>query len=198
AVGEGRDFRAFDVAFGRVLGPGGPISHADLQRFTAFRLQVTPPPNPNRALDNTLTADQQAGHDLYFGRNTDVVENCNGCHALNPTAGFFGTDGFMSIEGEPQEFKIPHLRNAYEKVGMFGMPKVAFFRDGNAASLGPQVRGFGFLHDGSVDTLFRFHGANVFRVNDTERAELEQFVLAFDSNLAAIDGQKLSITSKHG
>src|SRR5207249_3815272 len=78
---------------------------------------------------------------------------------------------------------IPHLRNAYQKVGMFGMPKVAFFRDGDAASLGRQLRGFGFLHDGSVDTLFRFHGANVFGVNDTERADLEQFVLAFDSNL---------------
>src|SRR5438093_932556 len=78
---------------------------------------------------------------------------------------------------------------------MFGMPKVAFFRDGDAASLGRQVRGFGFLHDGSVDTLFRFHGANVFGVNDTERAELEQFVLACDSNLAPIVGQQITLTS---
>jgi len=197
AFDEDADFKRFIVAFDGLLGRGGPISNADMQRFTDFILQVTYPPNPNRALDNTLTANQQAGHDLYFGRNTDVVENCNGCHALNPTAGFFGTDGFMSIEGEPQEFKIPHLRNAYEKVGMFGMPKVAFFRDGNAASLGPQVRGFGFLHDGSVDTLFRFHGATVFGVNDTERAQLEQFVLAFDSNLAPIVGQQITLTSSN-
>src|SRR5437667_381095 len=197
AFDEDADFKRFIVAFDGLLGRGGPISNADMQRFTDFILQVTYPPNPNRALDNTLTANQQAGHDLYFGRNTDVVENCNGCHALNPTAGFFGTDGFMSIEGEPQEFKIPHLRNAYEKVGMFGMPKVAFFRDGNAASLGPQVRGFGFLHDGSVDTLFRFHGSTVFGVNDTERAQLEQFVLAFDSNLAPIVGQQITLTSSN-
>jgi hypothetical protein len=27
---------------------------------------------------------------------------------------------------------------------------------------GDQVRGFGFIHDGSVDTVFRFHGATVF------------------------------------
>ena len=195
AFDEDADFKRFIVAFDGLLGRGGPISSTDMQRFTDFILQVTHPPNPNRALDNSLTADQQAGHDLYFGRTTDIVENCNGCHALNPSSGFFGTDGFMSIEGEPQEFKIPHLRNAYQKVGMFGMPKVAFFRDGDAASLGRQVRGFGFLHDGSVDTLFRFHGANVFGVNDTERAELEQFVLAFDSNLAPIVGQQITLTS---
>jgi len=134
--------------------------------------------------------------DVYLSvASNPIIENCNGCHALNPSAGFFGTDGLMSIEGEPQEFKIPHLRNAYQKVGMFGMPKVAFFRDGDTTSLGAQVRGFGFLHDGSVDTLFRFHGAGVFSINDTERAQLEQFVLAFDSNLAPIVGQQITLTS---
>src|SRR5437899_10946396 len=78
---------------------------------------------------------------------------------------------------------------------MFGMPKLAFSRDGDTTSLGTQVRGFGFLHDGSVDTLFRFHGAGVFSINDTERSQLEQFVLAFDSNLAPIVGQQITLTS---
>ena len=32
-----------------------------------------------------LTAQQQAGRDLYFGRATDVVTNCNGCHTLDPS-----------------------------------------------------------------------------------------------------------------
>jgi len=30
------------------------------------------------------------------------------------------------------------------------------------AYMGPQLRGFGFMHDGAVDTLHRFHGAAVF------------------------------------
>ncbi len=42
-------------------------------------------------------------------------------------------------------FKVAHLRNVYQKVGMFGFPS-------DAVSLGPQVRGVGFLHDGSIDT----------------------------------------------
>jgi YVTN family beta-propeller protein len=186
-------FKRFIVAFAGLLGRDSPITDADMQRFTDFILQVTYPPNPNRDLANGLTPPQQAGHDLFFGRATDVVNNCDGCHQLNTTSGFFGGNGFSSIEGEPQEFKIPHLRNAYQKVGMFGMPKVPFFRDGDTTSLGDQVRGFGFLHDGSVDTLFRFHGATVFSIDDTERANLEQFVLAFDSNLAPIVGQQITL-----
>jgi YVTN family beta-propeller protein len=198
AFDEDAAFKRFIVAFDGLLGRGGAISSADMQRFTDFVLQVTYPPNPIRNLDNSLRPAEQLGRNLYFGRITDVVANCNGCHVLDPAAGFFGGDGQMSIEGEPQEFKIPHLRNMYQKVGMFGMPRVPFFRDGDATSLGPQVRGFGFLHDGSVDTLFRFHGAGVFSVNDAERAQLEAFMLAFDSNLAPIVGQQITLTATNG
>ena len=88
---------------------------------------------------------------------------------LDPAAGFFGTDGRSSIEGETQVFKIPHLRNLYQKVGMFGMPAVPFFKPGDNGNKGDQVRGFGFLHDGSVDTLFRFHSAIAFSLGDTEQ-----------------------------
>src|SRR5207247_9192131 len=62
-------------------------------------------------------------------------------------------------------------------------------------------RGFGFLHDGSVDTLFRFHNATVFNTGfnpsgaDTTRRQVEQFVLAFDSNLAPIVGQQITLTN---
>src|SRR3989442_14537237 len=46
---------------------------------------------------------------------------------------------------------------------MFGMPALnSAINAGNNGNQGPQVRGFGFLHDGSVDTLFRFHNATVF------------------------------------
>src|SRR5262249_7040341 len=137
----------------------------------------------------------------------------NGCHVLNPAAGFFGTDGFSSFENEPQLFKIPHLRNAYQKIGMFGMPAIPFLNAGDNGNKGAQVRGFGFLHDGSLDTLSRFHNAIVFNVfppgfpiqnpggfppgpdGDTQRRQVEQFILAFDSNLAPIVGQQTTLTS---
>ena len=58
--------------------------------------------------------------------------------------------------------KIPHLRNLYQKVGMFGLPDTPFVFSGDNGHQGPQVHGFGYLHDGSVDTVFRFHRATLF------------------------------------
>jgi YVTN family beta-propeller protein len=197
ALDEDGAFKKFNVAFNGLLGRSGPLTTTEMQAFTDFILQETYPPNPIRALDNQLVGDQIAGHNLYVGRVTDTVFNCNGCHVLNPAAGFFGSDGFTSFENEPQMFKIPHLRNAYQKVGMFGMPQVQFLTGGNNGPQGPQVRGFGFLHDGSVDTLFRFHGATVFSINTTERQQLEEFVLAYDSNMAPIVGQQVTLTNNN-
>ncbi len=57
------------------------------------------------------------------------------------------------------------------------------------------MRGFGFLHDGSVDTTFRFHRANVFSNTVADAQNLEQFMLQFDSNLAPIVGQQVTLTS---
>jgi hypothetical protein len=78
---------------------------------------------------------------------------------------------------------------------MFGMPAVPLLQSGPTTNQGDQVRGFGFLHDGSIDTLFRFHGSGVFSLNDTEQRQLEAFMLAFDSNLAPIVGQSITLTS---
>jgi len=194
-LNENAAFNKFIVAFDGLLGRGAPISASDMQAFADFTLQVTYPPNPNRALDDSLTVAQQAGSDVFFGPITDVVHDCNGCHVVDPAAGFFGTAGKSTIEGEPQEFKVPHLRNLYQKVGMFGMAAVPFFRIGDNGNKGDQVRGFGFFHDGSVDTLFRFHGANAFSFGATEAANIEQFMLASDTNLKPIVGQQVTLGS---
>src|SRR5262249_9489888 len=93
--------------------------------------------------------------------------------------------GFGTFEGETQMFKVAHLRNAYQKVGMF-------------AQAGNQIRGFGYLHDGSVDTVQTFLGAGVFTLTGTERSQLQRFVLAFDSNVAPIVGQQVTLTSAGG
>src|SRR6266478_1587157 len=199
---ENGAFLKFIVAFDGLVGKTGSISSTEMQQFADFILQVTYPPNPIRHLDNSLTSDQQAGRNFYFNITSDTVQTCNGCHHLDPSLGFFGTDGFSSFEAETQDFKIPHLRNAYQKVGMFGMPALnSAINAGNNGNQGPQVRGFGFLHDGSVDTLFRFHNATVFNGGfdpnggDTTRRQVEQFVLAFDSNFAPIVGQQITLTS---
>ena len=217
-------FRNFIVAFDGLVGRAEQISTADMQKFADFVLAVALPPSPVRALDNSLTPAQAAGREYFFGRDgadsggghrADGVPfleglgfTCNGCHVLDPARGFFGTDGRASFENEPQIAKVPHLRNLYQKVGMFGLPDVPFLLPGHNASQGDQIRGFGYLHDGSIDTLFRFFRATVFQSafndligftrGDPQRAEVEQFMLAFDSDLAPIVGQQVTLDAANG
>ncbi len=190
-------FKKFNGAFVGLLGRSTQLSTAEMQAYTDFILQVTLPPNPNRALDDSLTSGQQTGRDFYFNQVSDTITTCNGCHVLDPATGAFGTNGSASIEGEPQEFKVAHLRNLYEKVGMFGMPDVPFFNSGDNGHQGDQIRGFGFLHDGSVDTPFRFLDAVLFNFpgEDSQRRDVEQFLFAFDTNLKPVVGQQVTVTS---
>ncbi|MDX2165767.1 MAG: YncE family protein [Deltaproteobacteria bacterium] len=184
---ENGAFLKFNPAFEGLVGRDAPLTPAEMQEFADFILTVTYPPNPIRRLDGVLSGQQAAGQALYNGRITDALFNCNGCHTLDANAGFFGSDGATTFEGETQMFKVPHLRNVYQKVGMFGSPGVA--------NAGPQIRGFGILHDGSVDTVFNFLGASVFSLTNAEQRQLEQFVFAFDSNLKPSVGQQTTITS---
>ena len=182
----------------------------------------------------------------------DTVHHCNGCHAVDRTAnegltnkpGFFGTDGKNTFAFQTQFFKVPHLRNVYQKVGMFGMENNNnFLADDPFTGLDPntmtpqemqfhlffgnenqhqgdQIRGFGMFHDGSVDTIFRFHniigflprpaGAvtpldpgnpNNFPISPDGmqiRRNLEQYLLVFDSNLFPIVGQQVTLTKDNG
>jgi DNA-binding beta-propeller fold protein YncE len=181
---ENAAFNAFNVAFPGLLGRDAQVPAAAMQKFAEFALQITLPPNPIRRLDNSLTPLQARGRAIYFGepggpRRTDLLRTCNGCHVLDPLAnaqygverpGFFGSDGRFAAEQETQMFKIPHLRNAYQKVGMFGMAadRTRPFAQNVRRPfmfqqfMGPQIRGFGFLHDGAVDTVSHFIEAGVF------------------------------------
>jgi hypothetical protein len=129
---------------------------------------------------------------------------CNGCHALDPSQGFFGTSTNQSFENLPQIVKIPHLRNMYDKIGMFGAPAVSFYSAADSGPMGNQVRGFGFTGDGGTDTMIRFLSATVFNPTsnsgfpqtnpEATRQDVEQFLLAFDSDLAPIVGQQVTLT----
>jgi len=218
---ERAGFAKFQGGFTELLGRHAPIPAADMEAFTDFVLQITYPPNPIRALDSSLTPDQQAGRDLFFDpTRIDISESCIGCHTMDPTfdpggpahPGIFGAAGEISFDLITQMMKIPHLRNAYQKVGMFGFPDSIGILSGDNDFKGDQVRGFGFIHDGSVDTLFRFHRAEGFALEpqgnpngipntpagDLKRRQLEAFILAFDSNLAPIVGQQVTLTPQNG
>ena len=192
-------FEAFNVAFDSLLGRDeGPLSDAEMKSFTDFALQITPPPNPVRSLDNQLTVAQANGRSLFLNRAAvvDKAAHCGGCHTLQPSDGEFGTLGQTTFEDESQEFKVPQLKNAYQKVGMFGTPNTEFsdILPDDAQHQGDQIRGFGFLHDGSMATVFDFLRARFFTLGDNQRGDLEQFVLAFDTTFAPIVGQQITLS----
>jgi hypothetical protein len=159
-------------------------------------LQVAPAPSPIRPLDNNLSGAALEGANTFRDPRNDLdALRCRDCHVLAPGSGFFGANGRRSSANQTQQFKVPHLRNLYTKVGMFGMAQVPFLRGGNNGHQGPQVRGFGFLHDGSVDTMFRFLGAEMFTGLVTRNLEaLEQFMFAFPTNYAPIVGQQVTLS----
>jgi DNA-binding beta-propeller fold protein YncE/mono/diheme cytochrome c family protein len=192
-------FEAFNGAFESLLGRDeGQLSDADMASFADFALQIVPPPNPVRALDNRLTTAQANGREIFLNRRilADPAAHCGGCHTLNASRGQFGTLGQTTFDDEPQEFKVPQLKNMYQKVGMFGTPNthLADILPEDARYQGDQIRGFGFLHDGSVATLFDFFRARFFELEDEQRLYLEEFLLAFDTTFAPIVGQQVTLT----
>lgn len=226
-------FKNFIAAFNSLCGLVPTFSQTDMQTFADFALKITMPPNPIRALDNSLSTAQAAGRSFYMGcTGVDSISGnpvnctndipdagtahfsdgvgvstlgfaCNGCHVLDPANGYFGTDGESSFENLPQTMKIPQLRNLYDKIGMFGNPAIPNVNVQDNAFTGPQIRGNGFSHDGSIDTIFRFLQATVFNdqggqigfANDDARRDVEQYILAFDSDLAPIVGQQVTLRS---
>ncbi|HEX4965379.1 MAG TPA: hypothetical protein VF173_31505 [Thermoanaerobaculia bacterium] len=217
-------FAKFNGAFPDLLGRHEILSQADMEAFTDFILRVTYPPNPNRPLSNVLTADQEAGRQLFNTVNCGIpsapdfkgaVLTCDSCHKIDPNAnpdtaapGLFGSNGRGSFDFNPQLFKAPHLRNLYQKIGKFGSPENPGFLGGDNGFKGDQVRGYGFLNDGSLDTVFRFvhgisfseqfngPGANGIQEGpegELQRRQLEAFILAFPTNLAPIVGQQITL-----
>jgi DNA-binding beta-propeller fold protein YncE len=152
--------------------------------------------------------------------------SCERCHTENdagnaefgvPFPGFFGTSGVsFRITFDPvrsQPIKNPHLRNLYTKVGMFGMPQLFVMTPfgllpgtQGTGFMGDQIRGFGYIHDGSFDTVEMFLSnasfANFVTPNGfpfgppghEQRAKLADYLLAFDSNLKPIVGQQITLT----
>jgi hypothetical protein len=186
---------------------------SDMDAYTAFIDTVNFPPNPFRNLNDTLptsipvpsqngggqiaTGNAQAGRNDYTGKLLDAgFFSCANCHSL-PT----GTNNLLfngNAEGESQDFKIPHLRNMYEKIG-FDVIRPNL-QTGNATNsdtnigLAVQKRGFGFLHDGSV-SLTEFLAAGVFTSTTQEELDMFAFMLAFPTESFPAVGTQVTVTS---
>ncbi|HUF64241.1 MAG TPA: beta-propeller fold lactonase family protein [Verrucomicrobiales bacterium] len=154
--------------------------HHTSGRFAAAGSPL-PPGNAQRALT-------QLYRPLSRGIDRQVLA-CVTCHTL-PTglgtntqislAGFVpvqtGPNGelhhaLVSVDGSTQKgIKIAQLRNLYDKIG-FEMTQTR------------SQAGFGFIHDGSVDSLSRFVSEEAFDVtSDQEVADLVALMLAFSGS----------------
>ncbi|MEX2208674.1 MAG: hypothetical protein WEF50_20860 [Myxococcota bacterium] len=201
SLDEDAAFKSFNGAFRSLMGRTGPLSVAEMQAFTDFMLQVVYPPNPNRALDNSLTPAQASARNIFLNvpvHSTVPAEEdvftCSSCHTLDPAAGFFGSGGRASFRSNrTQILKVPHLRNLYALAGMFGVV-------GSSPPTGAQIRGVGLQHDASVDTLLsfvedarlRFPGANEAE-KAQNRLDMVDLLLAFDTESAPVLGQQVTL-----
>ena len=207
--GDRDGIEAFSPTFTNLQGmPGSGLTTTQMQQFKSFLATVRFGPNPFRNLDNSLVDESPDSRQLALGRGTltngaqlpngnavnglntfrlTTTPDCIVCHRL-PTG--LGTDmNFNSALGIwiqfPVEtngshhialvelarssalpFKIPSLRNIFDKLGM----------DSTHTN---SRAGFGFLHDGSVDTMVRFLQDGLSFTNDQQTADMVAFMLSF-------------------
>jgi YVTN family beta-propeller protein len=184
--GDREDLAAFNGAFEALMADDVQLAPEEMAQFEAFVATLTPPPNPNRNLNGTLrttlpgVGSPTQGSTLF---NTVLLDGglltCAACHAL--PAGTNGQITSANLIQESQSMKIPQLRNLYEKTG---------FSQTSAAN----NRGFGFIHDGSVDSIFSFLQFDGFNfTSDTQRRNVEAFLLSFATDTHAGVGAQATI-----
>jgi len=187
----------FNVAFVSLLGRDKMLTDDEMQSLTDFSLRIMPPPNPIRALDDTLTPMQAEGKQLFEkARALPGGATCAMCHPVDRKRGLYGTSGVISFVIGGRLFKVPSHRNTYERVGMFGRaPSATLLRD--PEHMGPQIRGYGFTHDGGADTVIRFVSYPAFRWRngDKDRRAIEQYLFAFESNMKPVVGQQVTLSA---
>jgi len=203
--GDRDGIEQFNGTFTNLQGAASVLTTNQMQEFKAFLATVHFPPNPFRLFNNTLSTNLPLPGHLALGRGTrpagqqlpngnaqtgltrfrlQGTVGCVHCHTL-PTG--LGTGmrwtGFSWINITPGPngerhaaliqlnrsaqlpFKISQLRNLHDKIGLdFGQTR--------------SEAGFGFLHDGSVDSLVGFLQDSFDFRDDQETADMVAFLLS--------------------
>jgi YVTN family beta-propeller protein len=190
--GDRTNFTHFNGAFISILG-GDPLSTADINAYRDFINTINFEPNPNQNLDRTYSTNV-AGGNAVVGRSAFFTTNYTGAAGLQCTTCHTGPPGPGSDKiiisktalQESQDFKVPQLRNIYQKLSFNNAP--------NAVSIG----GFGLTHDGTDPSLQVFLSRPVFtaiRNNTTVKNDLAAFVQSFDTGTAPAVGYSRTISA---
>ncbi|MBV9928778.1 MAG: DUF4214 domain-containing protein [Acidobacteria bacterium] len=210
-----RNVSEFNRAFPELLGSKRLLTDAELASFVAFVNTLSYPPNPNENYDRTFPSpasgpNADTGEKRYRSLNSNFdpstpfqniflgnASRCEACHLQHPTtpnAFFIGSAKILfdgSLFHEPQSFKVPQLRGAYQKAGMrkpaAGEPRAE------------QLAGFGFMHDGAFDSVVNFLKQPEFVGfrNDDERRDIEAFLMSFDSTIAPSVGLQVTANASN-
>ncbi|MSR75738.1 MAG: hypothetical protein EXS14_09760 [Planctomycetes bacterium] len=187
--GDRPTFLHFNPAFSSLMG-GTELGTADMATYSQFAMSIGLMPNPNQPFNRSyLTtpngANQQQGATSFAATIATLpiigAVSCNTCHAL-PTG-----SNQMVVAGqllqEPQQMKVPHLRNLYRKAGFDGRT-------------GQQKSGFGYTHDGASTTLTEFLAIAQFNTWPTNiKDDIVQFLLGADTGTAPLVGYQVTVNS---
>lgn len=193
--GDRANLAAFNGAFASLLGLAAPLPDSQFAAFADFTLSLVHPPNPNQFLNGAFRdapvgqPSATRGRLFFLNQPVDGGLRCAQCHTP-PT----GTNGQLINRAallDPQDMKVPQLRNLYRKTGYDKTP-------GAVAK-----RGFGFLHDGSNANLIeflQFPGFNfgVGPIGDANRRDVEAFLLSFDTGTAPAVGAQVTFDGGPG
>ena len=185
--GDRGNFQQFNPTFVELNGRETELSIAEMSAFENFVMTIKFPPNPNRNIDDSMPTTFPNGGDAAMGQtifNFGLLDNpfeCSDCHAGAIGSNLRITPGI--IDQEAQSMKVPQLRNLHERTG----------RDDTSAN---NNSGYGFVHDGSFDTLFSFFSIPAFSfANDQEIRDIVAFMMCFGEDFHAAIGTQVTAPS---
>ncbi len=166
--GDKDSFEDFNPTFEDLLGDDTQLTHIEMREFMDFLQTLSFPPNPYLKIDHSLpekielpnqtavvdgevvampAGDPIRGAEIFLSERLGHFEGrrCVDCHQNSGTG--YNSPSAPTVTDLPaltqSEFKPSQLRNLYEKVGF-------------DASSSSSLSGFGYLHDGSMDSLHRY------------------------------------------
>jgi DNA-binding beta-propeller fold protein YncE len=191
--GDRTNFTHFNLAFTNLLG-GTALSDSDMNAYRDFINTIRFEPNPNQTLDRQFPASLPGFAGNPQTGLTNFINNFTGNFASNLTCatchGFTAGTSRLIINGDSfqvfQDFKVPHLRNVYQKQNYNPTP--------GASSIG----GFGLTHDGAFRNAFDFLSRPFFQALSTDtdsKTHLNAFLQCFDTGISPAVGYARTLNS---
>ena len=212
--GDKKNLAEFNGAFVGLNGGERELTPDEMSKFEAFVATITFPANPFRGRDDSLpehigNGNPRLGETIYMTELIDArpaetpllinpptlgvdsliagltLVSCNRCHQIPSGSSQVVIPGVLLIE--PQSMKVPQLRNLYEKTG---------FDRGSINN----NRGFGYVHDGSFNSVEEFLSIGVFHFGSGElgmqkRRDVVAFTMAFPTDTHPAVGWTITLTS---